>query len=112
MSICYDILLIKLYFNSFGHPSTVTVSMPARIGVPPVVLSMAAHSTDSLDLTALLDSVENRPANTVNRAGILIQATKDIAAYYMVKASGNKEKVDTFIDRRAIHRLRPHPPRS
>lgn len=82
---------IKLYFNTYGKPSTVTVSLPARVGVAPTVLNMAAHSTDSLDLTPLLDSIENKPANAVNRAGILIQATADISTYYMVAANGNKE---------------------
>jgi len=82
---------IKLYFNSYGQASTVTVSLPARIGVAPMVKNLAAHATDSLDLTSLIDSVENQPANTINRAGILIQATQKISAYYMVDDSANKE---------------------
>jgi len=82
---------IKLYFNSYGQASTVTITLPARIGIAPVVKNMLANSTDSLDLTALLDSVENRPANTINRAGILIQATQNISAYYMISGSTNKE---------------------
>lgn len=82
---------IKLYFNSYSQASTVTITMPARIGVAPVVKNLAANSTDSLDLTSLIDSIENRPANTINRAGILIQATNKISSYYMVNSNGNKE---------------------
>lgn len=82
---------VKLYFNTFNQPATVTISLPARIGVAPMVKNIAANATDSLDLTSLLDSIENRPANTVNRAGILIQATGNISAYYMVRAGTNKE---------------------
>lgn len=82
---------IKLYFNTYSQASSVTISMPARIGIAPVVKNIAANSTDSLDLSALIDSVENKPANTVNRAGILIQATTKISTYYMVNSNGNKE---------------------
>ncbi len=82
---------IKLYFNTYAQASVVTISLPARIGVPPVIKNIAANTTDSLDLTLLIDSIENRPANTINRAGILIQATKNISAYYMVNAGANKE---------------------
>lgn len=82
---------IKLYFNTYSQASTVTVSLPARIGVAPMVKTIAAATTDSLDLTALIDSIENSPANTINRAGILIQATKNISAYYTVNAGSNRE---------------------
>lgn len=80
-----------LYFNTYSQASTVTISLPARIGVAPMVKNIAANSTDSLDLTTLIDSIENRPADTVNRAGILIQASQNISSYYMVNSNGNKE---------------------
>lgn len=82
---------VKLYFNTYSQPSTVTVTLPARAGVAPIVRNMAANATDSVDLTSLIDSIENRPANAINRAGILIQATQNISVYYMVGAAANKE---------------------
>src|ERR1700739_3811091 len=82
---------IILYFNTYAQASTVTITLPAHGTIAPMVKNIAANSLDSLDLTALIDSVENKPANTVNNQGILIQATKNISAYYMVNNSGNKE---------------------
>lgn len=82
---------VKLYFNTYNQASTVTITLPARAGVAPIVRSMAANATDSVDLTSLIDSIENRPANAINRAGILVQATQHISAYYMVGAAANKE---------------------
>src|ERR1700751_5193571 len=82
---------IVLYFNTYAQASSVTVTLPAHGTIAPVVKNIAANSLDSLDLTALIDSIENRPANTVNNQGILIQATKNISAYYMVNSGTNKE---------------------
>ena len=79
-----------LYFNTYGQASAVTVSLPAHV-VPSMVKNMAANSLDSINLTTLIDSIENRPANAVNKQGILIQATQNISCYYMVNSNGNKE---------------------
>jgi gliding motility-associated-like protein len=80
-----------LYFNTYASASTVTITLPAHSTIAPIVKNIAANSVDSLDLTLLIDSIENRPANTVNKQGILIQASQNISSYYMVKSSTNKE---------------------
>ncbi len=82
---------IMLYFNTYAQASTVTVTLPAHGTIAPIIKNIAANSLDSVDLTSLIDSVENSPANTVNNQGILIQATKNISGYYMVKSGANKE---------------------
>jgi len=82
---------IMLYFNTYAQASTVTVTLPAHGTIAPILKTMAANSLDSVDLTSLIDSVENSPANTVNNQGILIQATQNISSYYMVKSGANKE---------------------
>jgi gliding motility-associated-like protein len=82
---------ILLYFNSYSQASAVTVSFPARTSLAPITRNLAANAVDSVDLTSLIDSIENSPANAVNNQGILIQATKNISAYYMVKSGSNKE---------------------
>ncbi|HWY37790.1 MAG TPA: PKD domain-containing protein, partial [Bacteroidia bacterium] len=82
---------IMLYFNTYSQASTVTISLPAHSTVAPMVKNIAANALDSLDLTSLIDSIENRPANTVNNQGILIQATQNISSYYMVKSGSNRE---------------------
>lgn len=82
---------LMLYFNTYSQASTVTVSLPAHTSMAPVTLNISANSLDSLDLTGAIDSIENKPANTVNKQGILIKATANISAYYMVKSASNKE---------------------
>jgi gliding motility-associated-like protein len=82
---------VMLYFNTYAQASTVTISLPAHGTIPTVTKNIAANSLDSLDLTAVIDSIENKPANTVNNQGILIQSTQNISSYYMVKSGANKE---------------------
>lgn len=82
---------VKLYLSSYNQPANVTISQPANGGFTPINLSLPASSTDSVDLTPFLATLENSPANTPNNWGLKISASSNISALYAVKANGNKE---------------------
>lgn len=82
---------IALRVSSYGDPANVTVSQPANTGFTPVVVSVAANSTVSVDLTANIVSIENSPADTVLNYGLHILSTAKIACYYEVVTSNNTD---------------------
>ncbi len=71
-------------FSTFGEASTVTVTQPANSAFVPIVLTIAANATGSINLSSLFSLVENTPANAVLNKGFLIQSTTPITAYYEV----------------------------
>lgn len=82
---------IYLRMTSSGHSSNVTISFPARPWVTPITQAISANSTVSIDMTSYIDSLENKPANTVLRYGIKIKATDLITAYYEEASSINPD---------------------
>ncbi|MBL4675930.1 MAG: gliding motility-associated C-terminal domain-containing protein [Mucilaginibacter sp.] len=75
---------IVLRLTSFTTPATVTISMPADPSFTPIVRSVGANSTESVDLSASINKLQNKPANTTLNKGLLITSTADITAYYEV----------------------------
>jgi gliding motility-associated-like protein len=73
---------VFLRFSTFNSPATITISQPANPSFPVQVLNVNANSSLSADLTSVLDLIENAPANTVLKKGILIQSTAVISCYY------------------------------
>ncbi len=74
---------IVLRMTAFTQAATVTISQPACIGCMPVqTLNIPAGTTTSLDLTLWIDSIENKPANTVLNYGLKISSTTPISVYY------------------------------
>jgi len=79
---------IFLRVTTYAQPATVTVSQPAGGGMPVQTLTIAANSTQSLDLTPWIDFLENKPPNTVLNYGLKITATAPVTAYYDVVSGG------------------------
>ncbi len=77
---------ILLRIATADQPAVVTISMPADAGFIPVVISMAANASNTVDLTSQIDKIENSVANTVQNKGLYIVATNDIFVYYEVLA--------------------------
>ena len=82
---------ILLRFMSYGAPATITVSQPANGGFTPISISLAANSTNSIDLTPFLASIESPAGNVVSNNGLRIHSTAMIGAFYELGAGTNKE---------------------
>lgn len=81
---------IQIRLSTFDRPSNITISQPANPGFAPQLISLAANSAQTIDLTAFLADIE-APANTVSNAGILIESTELITAYYEVNPRLNPD---------------------
>jgi hypothetical protein len=69
-------------FASMDEPTTVTISQPANPGFPTQIFNLAANTSQSLNLAAWLNIVENQPSNSILNRGFKITATSPISAYY------------------------------
>ena len=69
---------IQLKIMSYGMPSDVTISQPANGAFLPILVSLAANSTQSIDLTSFLAQIESPSGNTANSNGLKITATNRI----------------------------------
>ncbi len=82
---------VYLYFNTYSQPATIKVSQPANVGFIQITKTIPANSTDSINLTPFLTSIENNTANTVLNRGLYISSTQNIAAMYCVRSLQNRE---------------------
>ena len=78
---------IYLRINSFSTSAIVTISIPANPTFVPIVVNIPANGTNTVDLTASIDLLENSVANTISNKGLLIKSTSSIAVYYEVNSS-------------------------
>jgi len=82
-------VLIRL--STMGQPARVNISMPANPSFVPIVVDMAPNSTETINMTPFLNTIENRPAARVHQKGIFIQASAPVTAYYEVSSLVNPE---------------------
>ena len=78
---------IMLQISTGNLASTVTISQPAG-SMPTQTVSISANSTQTIDLTSWIDSIECKPANTIKNYGLKISASSKITVYYEINASG------------------------
>ncbi len=69
--------------------ATVSISIPANPGFIPINISIAANSSQSVDLTAFIGLIENAAPNAVYQKGLLISSTTPIACYYDIAHPNN-----------------------
>lgn len=79
---------VYLRVTSNIQPATVRIFQPAGGGLPLQTLTLAANSTQSIDLTPWIDFIENKPANTVLNYGIKIESSAPVTVYYDVVSGG------------------------
>ncbi|MEP6585037.1 MAG: hypothetical protein ABJA90_12260, partial [Ginsengibacter sp.] len=79
---------IHLRISSLQQPCVVTIAQPANGGLPTQTISIAANSTQSIDLTTWLTNIECAPGNVVQNKGIKITSDNKISVYYEVNANG------------------------
>jgi uncharacterized protein (TIGR02145 family) len=80
---------IPIYFRitTFNDPAVVTISEPANASFVPIVVNIPANGFYSVDLSAFLNVVENKPANTILNYGLHIVSTSAISVYYEVAST-------------------------
>ena len=82
---------IYIRLSSFGSPAQVVISEPANPNFVPYTVNLPAYGAQTVDLTAQLGIVENKPVATVLNYGIHIKSTSNIAAYYEEDSPNNPE---------------------
>lgn len=82
---------VKLRFQSYDFPATITVSQPANGAFVPMTLTMPIFSSDSMDLTPFLAQIESPNGNVVGNNGLKIVSTSAINVIYDLNAPSNKE---------------------
>ena len=75
---------IKLRITSYSQASVVTISQPASGTFPAQIVNIPSNSLVSVDLTTWINSIENKPPNTILNYGLKIQSTNPISVYYEV----------------------------
>ena len=100
LSIYHQQTPIRLCFTTYSQSATITVSQPANNNYTPVVISLPADSFYVYDMSALVDSVETKPVNTVLNRGFLITATAAISCYY--ESVGNNSEIYTLKGNNAL----------
>lgn len=79
---------IQLVLTTLNAPANVTISIPARNGVIPINVTIPALSTNVLDITDWVDSLENIIPDQVLNNGLHILSDANITAYYNVESGG------------------------
>jgi uncharacterized protein (TIGR02145 family) len=82
---------ILLYFTTADGPATITVDQPANPSFTPIVLIVNNTSTGMVDLTTFIDSIENKPSNSILNRGLRISSDKRITCLYEVQSPYNAE---------------------
>lgn len=73
---------VLLRISTGALAATVTISLPANNAFIPIVATIPANSSQSIDLTPHIDLIENSSVNTVSNKGIKISSTSIISCYY------------------------------
>ena len=68
--------------SSGMNPAVITISIPANSSFVPMVINLAANSSQSIDLTPFIDLIENGDPNIAANKGLKITSTSLISAYY------------------------------
>lgn len=80
-------LPIVMRLVAFNSSANVTISQPANPNFTPINVTIPAHAVSTVDLSAWVDSIETKPANTVKNFGIRIVSNVPITAYYEVTST-------------------------
>jgi len=82
--------IVLRLINGNSTPATVTISEPANAAnFTTITLTVPANTLSTYGLSSLISQVENQPANTTNKYGILISSDQYISVYYEESGSNN-----------------------
>ncbi|MEI6683243.1 MAG: FISUMP domain-containing protein [Bacteroidota bacterium] len=82
---------VVLVLSTCEGPAIVTISQPANPGFQVITDTLQTGSFHQVDLTARIDQVECKPANTILSTGLLISSTKPVNAVYEIQNRINSE---------------------
>ncbi|MBP5345582.1 MAG: IgGFc-binding protein, partial [Bacteroidales bacterium] len=100
LSINHQQTPIRFCFTTYSQPATITVSQPANNSYTPFTNTLPADSFYVYDVSALVDSIETKPVNTVLNRGFLITSTTPISCYY--ESVGNNSEIYTLKGNNAL----------
>jgi len=92
---------IWMRISTTNDTANIILRQPARPLFNPITATINPNSTFSIDLTAWLDSIENKPANTVLNYGLYLTSDKPVNAYYE-EASANNPELFTMKGKNAL----------
>ncbi len=93
-------ILLRITANQ--QPCNVSISQPAVGGMPTQTISLLPNSTQTVDLTPWLSSIECTPGNTIQNKGIKISSDNKISAYYEVNENGPNSEIYALKGRNAL----------
>lgn len=79
---------IMLRLTAYQQSATVTISQPANGGLPIQNVTILPNTTQSVNLSAWINTIECSPGNVIQNRGIKITSDNKIAAYYEVNVNG------------------------
>jgi gliding motility-associated-like protein len=82
---------VYIVVSTLNEPAEVRINQPANPAFNPIVLSLPANATQSVNLGNFLSLIETKPANSVVNTGLLIKADAPITAYYEIRSASNRE---------------------
>jgi len=82
---------IVLRVSANELPADIVLSQPATNAFTPIVLTIPAGTTQTIDLTPFKALLENQPPDQVLDKGILLQSSVPVTAYYEVNYANNPE---------------------
>ena len=100
LSIYHQQVPIRFCFTTYNQSATITVSQPASNSYTPFTFTLPADSFYVYDVSALVDSIETKPVNTVLNRGFLITSTTPISCYY--ESVGNNSEIYTLKGNNAL----------
>jgi uncharacterized protein (TIGR02145 family) len=82
---------IVLVISTSDGPAIVRISQPADPNFQVIIDTLQTDQIHQVNLTAFIESIECKPANTVLNTGLLITSTKPINAVYEIQNRINSE---------------------
>ena len=92
---------IWMRISTTNDTANINLRQPARPLFNPIIATINPNSTFSINLTAWIDSIENKPANTVLNYGLYLTSDKPVNAYYE-EASDNNPELFTMKGKNAL----------
>ena len=84
---------IQVVLSTLVDPAQITIWQPANLSFAPIVINLAAGSTQNVNLTNWINQIETSQVDSVMNTGILIRSTAPITAYYELGAAANRDLI-------------------
>lgn len=82
---------IYMRISTTASPANIVLRQPASPSFTPITSLILPNSTFSINLTTWIDSIENKPANTILNRGLYLTSDMPVTAYYEEASNSNPE---------------------